>query len=160
MSPARTHDIFDTSSNLLTVWFIDMKRATTSLGGLVRQPHQELIDVVFLPRTCRQAFDGCYAQLGSLRLVFRHQLRVERDQDDFWQEHPWTILEAPQVCDRHISQFNFVAFLISPRKIFNHVHHQKAPKALVFASFGGFIQQEFHGPLESEPFAEVWCLAS
>ena len=59
-----------------------------------------------------------------------------------------------------ITQFNFVAFLISPRKIFNHVHHQKAPKALVFASFGGFIQQEFHGPLESEPFAEVWCLAS
>lgn len=84
------------------------------------------------------------------------------DQDDFWQEHPWTILEAPQVCHRHITHYTiqFCCFLDFPPKIFNHVHHQKAPKALVFASFGGFIQQEFHGPLESEPFAEVWCLAS
>ena len=31
----------------------------------MRLLHQELMDVVFLhPRTCRQAFDGCYAQLG------------------------------------------------------------------------------------------------
>jgi len=30
-----------------------------------------------------------------------------------------------------------------PHQTFHHVHHQKAPKALVFASFGGFIQQTF-----------------
>ena len=65
----------------------------------------------------------------------RHQLRV-RDQDDFWQEHPWTILEAPQVCDRHIThytitQFNFVAFLISPAN-FQPCSSPKGPKSSSF----------------------------